>query len=483
MRRAVVGVVLALATAACAPDDDGTVERSVASTTIPTSEAPSSTSAPSTAAVTAPATTTTTTPVPVVASCPAPLPRAEPDPDRPRYDVTMTADPRTGQVVGEQRVAFIPDLPVDRVVFRLWANGPRPAAAGTAIDLGEVREGGAVRTVDRPDPTTAEVLLGRWVAPGETITLELPWRLAVGGTANDRISRQADSLRLGSFLPLLAWQPGTGWALEPPTSGFAESTTSPTADWQVTIGVPDGFGVVATGTDAGGGRYTAEAVRDVAVAVGRFTVVSAVAMAPHPVEVTVAVHDAVDDPARYLDQLVHQLETLAGWYGPYPWPGYALSITPDLSGGIEFPMHVMQGPGTDGRTTPHEVAHMWFYGLVGNNQGRSPYLDEGIATYVEARLLGTVDQLADKAIPADGRGRADAPMTYWETRASSYYRSVYLQPAAALAGIGPPELVDCALARYVAANAHRIAGPEDFAAAFDAVFPDWREAVAPAGLP
>lgn len=90
--------------------------------------------------------------------------------------------------------------------------------------------------------------------------------------------------------------------------------------------------------------------------------------------------------------------------------------------------------------------------------------------------------MASRAIPADGRGRVGEPMTYWETRSSSYYRSVYVQTAAALSGLDD-DLVDCALARYVAQNAHTIAEPDDLARAFDEVFREWRPALAPAGLP
>jgi hypothetical protein len=436
-----------------------------------------------TQATTTTASPTTIAPPPAGAdACPPPAERRRPPEDRPRHVVDIDADPETGAVSGSQQVTFTPDLPIDTVVFRLWANGPRPASVGTRITVTEATEAGAARTVDLPDPTTAMVRLGRTVRAGETVRIDLRWEATVGGPVNDRIARHAGSLRLGSFVPLLAWQPGVGWALEPPTSGFAESTTSTSADWDYSVSAPSGFGVIASGLRGPDGRYTADAARDIAIAIGRFTTVSATANAPDPVAVTVSVHDGIDDPNRYLGQLVDQLETTARLYGPYPWPTYALSLTPELSGGIEFPMHVMQGPATHGRTTPHEVAHMWFYGLVGNNQARDPWLDEGLATYVEGRLLGTLGSMSGSAIPAAGAGRAGEPMTYWESRASAYYRSVYVQPAAALARLDTG-LVDCALARYVAENAHEIAVPDDFARAFDAVFRDWRSALAPAGLP
>ncbi|HEU5084090.1 MAG TPA: M1 family aminopeptidase [Acidimicrobiales bacterium] len=469
--RLLAGVVVALA--ACGGGGEQAVERSPAT----------SMSAPATTTTTVvPATTGTTgAPVAAVDACPAVPPRRDPDADRPTYRVSVRVDPSSGLVEGTQAVRFVPDLPVDSLVLRLWANAPRLAAVGTSIEVGDVRVGDEVRPTRQPEPTTLVVELGRWAAPGEAIDLSLGWRLEVGGPVNDRISRQADSLRLGSFAPLLAWEPGVGWAVEPPTSGFAESTTSPTADWDLEVEGPEGWGVVASGVEVSPGRWRAEAARDVAVAVGRFTTATATAAAPDPVTVSVSVHDGVDDPNRYLGRVVAALEAFAERYGPYPWPTYHLSITPELSGGIEFPMHVLQGSDTAGRTTSHEVAHMWFYGLVGNDQGRDPWLDEGLATWAEGRFEGTLPDMAARAIPADGAGRAAEPMTYWEARSASYYRSVYVQPAAALSRLDD-ELVDCALAHYVATNAHTIATPQDLWASLDATFVDWRSALAPAGL-
>jgi len=42
--------------------------------------------------------------------------------------------------------------------------------------------------------------------------------------------------------------------------------------------------------------------------------------------------------------------------------------------------------GTPRLVTPvvHEVAHQWFYGLIGNDQLNEPWLDEAAATYAEA---------------------------------------------------------------------------------------------------
>jgi hypothetical protein len=87
-----------------------------------------------------------------------------------------------------------------------------------------------------------------------------------------------------------------------------------------------------------------------------------------------------------------------------------------------------------------------------------------------------------KAIPAAGRGRVGEPMTFWEGNQDAYYRSVYVQTAVALAGLGPDEQVDCALAHYVSGNAHRIATPRDFLDSLEPFFPDVEAQLGPYGI-
>lgn len=69
-------------------------------------------------------------------------------------------------------------------------------------------------------------------------------------------------------------------------------------------------------------------------------------------------------------------------------------MTNDLIGAIEFPSYVrvgdysslMDGDDSDYITnllvenTSHEVAHQWFYAVVGNNGYQEPWLDENFAS-------------------------------------------------------------------------------------------------------
>ncbi len=441
---------------------------------------------PTTTATATSQSTPSSLPGATAASCPAIPARAAPPADRPRYVLAIDVRPAEGVVEGTLKVAFTPDLPTDELVFRLWPNGPRPALGGTGMDTGPVTVDGEPAPATRADATTLVVSPGRTIPAGTTVDIATTWTLRVPGPANDRIARDDDAMRLGSFFPILSWEPGVGWAREAAVGDFAEASTAPTADFDLTVTVPEGYGVLASGEAASpdSHHFVATAMRDVAVSVGRFDdVATAVVNAPGPVQVTVGVHTGVPSDAHaFLDQVSKVLQAFGERYGAYPWTTFTLAITPGLGGGIEYPSHVMQGPFTEGYITTHEVGHMWFYGLVGNDQGRDPWLDEGITTWAEAHYEGTLDEYAAQPVSRVARGRLGEPMSFWTLRPSYYQDGVYTQGAQALGSLGPPDMVDCALRVYVAQNAYRIAKPADLVAAASAVFPDAAEKLAGFGI-
>jgi hypothetical protein len=187
-------------------------------------------------------------------------------------------------------------------------------------------------------------------------------------------------------------------------------------------------------------------------------------------------------PQQFAAKAVNVLQTHSARFGPYAWSTYTLAITPNLGGGIEYPTFVMQGPNTIGRTTSHELGHEWFYSLVGDDQGRDPWLDEGLATYAEGRYEGTIDSFKAVSIPPGAAGHLGDPMTYWGKVSHSLYNSgVYIQGGKALANLGNLDLVDCGLRIYVARNAYRVARPGDLIAALSTVFPNAAQTLATFG--
>ena len=384
---------------------------------------------------------------------------------------------------GDVSVRFTPDLATDRLVFRLWPNGPRIAGAGGQLTTGDVTVDGRSTPANLENPTTLVVPLGRVLPAGVAVTAAMPWQLRLPGPIDDRVARAGNALRIGSFFPILPWEPGTGWALDPPTAAYAEAATAPAADFTMSVTAPEGYTVLASGAPDGRGTWTGTGMREVALSAGRFRIATVTARGPDPVPVTVGVEeDLALAPQPFADKVARAIEEFSSRYGPYPWPEYTLGITAGLRGGVEFPGHVMQGPGTIGRTTSHEVAHQWFYALAGNDQGRDPWIDEALATFAEWRFEGTLEAMKSQAIPPSVRGRAGEPMTFWAPREGLYSVGVYIQGAQALAALGPPDLVDCALRIHAAINAFRIAKPADVIRAVSAVFPNPTPTLAAYGI-
>jgi hypothetical protein len=107
---------------------------------------------------TTPTPTTTSTLAPATApACPTIPARATPDPARPKYTLRADVNPADGTVTGQLRVLFTPDLDTDRLVFRLWPNGPRTGPVASKLETGQVTIAGRPVTSALDDPTTLSV--------------------------------------------------------------------------------------------------------------------------------------------------------------------------------------------------------------------------------------------------------------------------------------------------------------------------------------
>jgi hypothetical protein len=383
-------------------------------------------------------------------------------------------------VKGTLAVVFTPDLATGRLVFRLWPNGPREAGEGSHLSVSHVRVGGRPAATALTDPTTLVVRRGRPFAAGAAVRVSLRFRVRLPGAVVDRLARAGGSVRLGSFFPLLAWEPGVGWDTDPPTASLAESSSSPAADFAVRLHLPRGTTAIASGDPAGPGVWRARAVRDFAVAVGRFREATVTTHAPRPVRVVVGVASGMSvRPAAVAAEVGADLAALARRFGPYPWPSLRVAVLPELTHvGIEYPTAIFLGVATAGELTRHEVAHQWFYSLVGNDQARDPVLDEGLATYAMGPLPVSI-----KVPPAFLR-RTGEPMSDWDRGPyRTYQLGVYVDGARAVRSLGPRPLVDCALRAYVARNAYGIATQAGFVRSLATVIPSAPRRLARFGIP
>ena len=380
----------------------------------------------------------------VLVTCPPPPALGAPAPDRPRYVLTVDVARSLQRVSGMVEVAFTSSRPAKRLVFRLWPNAPRSRDEGVRLDVGPVRG----FPTARPDPTT---LVVRLRGDRQTVHVRIPWTLHVPRAGFDRITRFDGGTLLGSFFPILAWDARRGWVTDPPAKILAESSTTPVADFTVHVHAPPGLAAVAS---------EGHAVRDVAVAVGRFTFATATVGGVH-VRVAVARGSAAR-PKAILAYATSALRRLSQRYGAYPWSRYTVVVPRDFGeGGIEYPTLSFVGASDIARVVvDHETGHQWFYSLVGNDQVRDPWLDESLATWAQQQLDGEHVR-PQQPLPVAARRHVGEPVNYWTRFPRAYFWGVYEEGANALRSLGDDTGVDCALRHYVARRAYSIAQPGD----------------------
>jgi hypothetical protein len=405
-------------------------------------------------------------------SCP--VERAQPDPDRPVVELRFRLADDLRTVTGTERVTFTPDVATDEVVFRLVPNAP--GSGGNELVVDDVR-GDDVADAGYEDVKAEEpgglyvVQLTDELAPGDSTQLELDFTLRLGGRTFDRLGTDEGVSWWASGHPLLTWEPGVGWARDPFVGSLGETAVSPVADTTIEVTAPEDLTVLMTGDQAqpsqprnGQRTWTSrEAVaRDVAVAAGEFTVEEA--GTEDGVRVVTGSLDGRADAAALAEDTVAAIADLEDFLGPFPYRTLTVIGLPDYGGGVEYPSAILQASRSD-VVLVHEVAHMWFYGMVGNSQFRDPWLDESFATWAESvaqpsSAVGLTDALR---LP-DDVGR---PMDAWSGD-GDYFSTVYGKGAAALLEArkrAGAHAFDAAIRCYADAAAWSIATPDDVAAA------------------
>ncbi|HEY6570752.1 MAG TPA: hypothetical protein VIZ22_10695 [Candidatus Limnocylindrales bacterium] len=95
--------------------------------------------------------------------------------------------------------------------------------------------------------------------------------------------------------------------------------------------------------------------------------------------------------ARALDAAANAVRKLEAKLGPYPY-GTLRVVQSAGAYGMEGPGIAWIPTGTPSANltylVTHEIAHQWFYGLVGNDQAREPFADEAATDFVARRVLG-----------------------------------------------------------------------------------------------
>jgi hypothetical protein len=349
-----------------------------------------------------------------------------------RYDVSLVGDATGRSWTGRESVAFANTTgkPLGEIYLRLWGNAwdgcKQPVKVSQFV-------GGAA---GRPTVgcTVLKVTLAKMLAPGKRMTVAFD----VTMTAPERLEqfgRSGGYSFFGNALPVLAVHDNAGWHLEPDV-GIGESYYTLAADFVVRLEHPAAVQVPATGITSTALRAgtvmttsTAKQVRDFAFSAGSFQ--QSTATSPGGVKVrtwwtntvtAAAVADAQTNGLAAIDDFGRR-------FGAYPYGEIDLVLNGKWTSfsGMEYPGFVLL-VASDGPVV-HEVAHQWWYGIIGNNEYADPWLDEAFAVYATDLHDGdTAQGCWPGTLPASIANN----MGYWQAHAANWGVYVYTYGACLL---------------------------------------------------
>ncbi|HZG17874.1 MAG TPA: M1 family metallopeptidase [Candidatus Bathyarchaeia archaeon] len=355
----------------------------------------------------------------------APVYQAKTLPDIPDattiYTADVQVDPQNHRVTGKLHVQF-PATLQEKAYFHLYPNAfeneKRLTGAKWDYLLGEDRQPGKMMigqvlvdgqavTAARigEDRTILEVPLGVGRKDHPVRQIDMQFELIV--PLNDgRISYNDHAIWLGNWLPILAIKDAAGWHLDP-YYPMGDPFYSDIADYHVTVTLPSGYQLASTGLESkavmtewrpsGGKRYELDArnVRDFAMVVmdGTYRELSTQA-GDTLVRTWWQEGDDLEQVRRMHETAVRSLAYYGEEFAPYPYEEYDVVKTGGFFGGMEYPGIVfIEGGYYEERrdygtiVVAHETAHQWFYGLVGNDEVREAWVDEGLTDYATMAFI------------------------------------------------------------------------------------------------
>ena len=189
-----------------------------------------------------------------------------------------------------------------------------------------------------------------------------------------------------------------------------------------------------------------------------------------------------DESARYGK---HSVEFLSKYLWPYPYPHMTAMDGPTSCGGMEYPMMTCIGGTWDTldmyEVTVHEIGHMWFPMIVGSDEKRYAWMDEGITQFNQSQAMadffkGFDDEARNREPYIDLAGvggevelmrHGDRYPGYNAYGAATYYKMATVMVA--LRGVLGAETFDRGLKEYGRRWAYKHPMPQDLFNTFENV--------------
>ncbi len=410
----------------------------------------------------------------------------------PYYDISMVVDAGASRVTGHQEVRYtnLEDEPLDYVYLRFFPN--TPSYGGTMTVTNFRLNGRFVPPIVMLKRSAWRLSLKPPLAIGQSVTLSMNFAVEVpttGDVGHALFTYQRGVMSLPTIYPFIPVYDDEGWNVEIAPE-YSDDTYSDIAVYQVQVTAPATMTLVTSGACV---RQTQKAnmvtwecgaapVRDFVLVLGEnFELANRVVDGVVVNSYFYEGHEKGGGQA--LTVATDALKAFSELFGPYPYAELDVVETPNSLGGMEYPGLVVladrlyPGGARLEWLVAHEVAHQWWFGVVGSDQIDEPWLDEALTQYSTmlyyekvygperaASILQTEFVQVHQSLVRQGRdmlvglpASAYGPVLYWQIvydKGALYFHE--LRQA-----VGDDAFFEI-LQQYYSRHQYRIATPESF---------------------
>lgn len=425
------------------------------------------------------------------------------------YWLFLNIDTANLSYTGSMELAYLNDSTTELsdLVFRLYPNTIYNYGGELFIDSVEIKDRPTRFAYLLPDQSAVRIDLPRSIPAGGVIRMllffhgRIPQSTSTYGIFN--YSAASDVLTLANWYPILATRDAKGWSI-PEIQPQGDAVTSITALYHVRVELPSDWKVAATGVQvvhvSSDDPLSRQQIDFVSGPVRDFMIVASPNFAvnelvtPHGIIRQWTLPGFKQQEIDSMEVVERSLKIFSQQFGDYPFTELdVVSIPLNNASGVEFPgliliEHDLYDPTGDksllALVLAHEVAHQWWYNLVGNDVQQNPWQDEALATYAStvyleefdpAYLKGTL-QYFKKNVQNFDRSASSADFHIGDslaafTNETQAYSVIVYQKGALFfwdlrQKIGA-EAFNAALSDYYRQNIYQLASPDSLLASFE----------------
>ncbi len=356
-------------------------------------------------------------------------------------DISIKMDPENKTADVEHKLTYMnnTDSVLNDIYFNLIPNAFAKQDGG--IKMKKITINGQEVTMKKVKDTVYSIDLPSPLEKGKNVTIDMSYTIKIPMIA-DRFGYNGNTYNLGNALITPAMYEDGKWLVQPYIN-IGDAFYTEIADYHVSISAPEGYQIAASGTKIDR-VYQAENMRDFACVIS--SDLELLCEEHEDIALNVFYPKNCPGSGRHVMDVAKKSLTLyneiLGKY-PYDTLNMVLIDMPGNIGGMEYPGLIMmtvhddmeslldlyngkitvqdyielqkQKEGTSGdiekisdlessgetlsdeqvkgtflyevesltKSTVHEIAHQWFYGIVGNDEVRYPWIDEGFCRFME----------------------------------------------------------------------------------------------------